>query len=272
LRDILDSATAVRREWAASGLGERVLDYFDQVLVYGMREIFDPVEACGFPAALLKRTQFCGYIVNRQPSLLRSVPDPRRGTVNEGVRPVVLATTGGGEDGAALLDIFLRVAAEASWKGIGVAGPMTPENELAQLHDLASASDVTLHTGTSDLSGLLARADAIVCMGGYNTLVEALVQGVPAVCVPRTAPREEQAIRAATFQRLGLLRMLTPERLTGEALANAVGAALQTPRPELRARVRATLNLDGAARAACRLIALATAVRDSRSEAAVASG
>jgi predicted glycosyltransferase len=104
---------------------------------------------------------------------------------------------------------------------------------------------------------LLAVADAIVCMGGYNTLTEALSHGLPAVCVPRTAPREEQLLRAAAFERLGLLRMLTPAGLTPEKLADTTEAALRASRPELRARVRAVLDFDGATRAARRLIALA---------------
>ena len=46
--------------------------------------------------------------------------------------------------------------------------------------------------------------------GGYNTLAEAALHAVPAVCVPRVAPRSEQLIRARAFERLGLLRLLHP--------------------------------------------------------------
>jgi predicted glycosyltransferase len=118
---------------------------------------------------------------------------------------------------------------------------------------------------------LFADADAVVCMGGYNTLTEALSQGLPAVCVPRTAPREEQAMRAAAFKRLGLIRVLVPEALNPENLAQAAEAALRTSRPQLRARVQATLDFNGATKAARRLVALADASRNSRPEEAIAT-
>src|ERR1041385_4028461 len=70
---------------------------------------------------------------------------------------------------------------------------------------------VTLHTFVTGLPGMFRSLDALVCMGGYNTLVEAVSKGVPTVCVPRTFPRREQLIRARAFERLGLLTVLTPE-------------------------------------------------------------
>ena len=49
------------------------------------------------------------------------------------------------------------------------------------------------------LTRWLDRVDALVCMGGYNTMAEAVSRGTPTVCVPRTRPRVEQLIRARAF-------------------------------------------------------------------------
>ena len=94
-------------------------------------------------------------------------------------------------------------------------------------------------------------------MGGYNTIAEALSRGTPTVCVPRVVPRTEQLIRAEAFSRLGLMRYVHPDRLTGESLLHEVQVALQDSRTELRARAHARLGFDGAERAAAVLLELA---------------
>ena len=51
LRDILDDPRAVAEEWAAYDLPAQITQYYDRVLVYGQREIFDPVSEYSFPVA-----------------------------------------------------------------------------------------------------------------------------------------------------------------------------------------------------------------------------
>ena len=70
-------------------------------------------------------------------------------------------------------------------------------------------------------------------------------------------PRTEQLIRAEAFSRLGLMRYVHPERLTGESLREEVYASLQDSRTDLRARAHARLGFDGAQRAAALLLELA---------------
>ena len=83
-----------------------------------------------------------------------------------------------------------------------------------------------MRTFVPELAGWFAAVDALVCMGGYNTLLEALVRGTPTVCVPRTAPRSEQLIRARVLAGRGLLQVLEPARLDGRTLRAAVTSAL----------------------------------------------
>src|SRR5262249_54059742 len=45
LRDILDNPVAVKQEWEREHVQQRLCDYFDLVLVYGVREVFDSVRA-----------------------------------------------------------------------------------------------------------------------------------------------------------------------------------------------------------------------------------
>jgi predicted glycosyltransferase len=258
LRDILDDSEAVLQEWSPHKLQMRIAEHYDLVLVYGDRSIFDPVREYAFPPELAERTRFCGYVVNREnPQRGWDLPGPAPVPPDHD-RPVVLATVGGGEDGFFLLQTFIRAACRADWKGRVVAGSMTPDHELQILQKMAAEAGVTLHTFVPDLSALFWSVDAVVCMGGYNTLAEAVSRGVPVVCVPRVAPRAEQQLRATAFARLGLLRALRPEALSVETLRREVSVALHESRHDLLDRAQAALSFDGARQAAGQLLALAT--------------
>ena len=258
LRDILDEPRQVLREWHPYKMQQRITAHYDEVLIYGDRAVFDHVTAYAFPPALVGRTRFCGYVLNRESARdLENFdwPFPPR---EQRARPVVLATTGGGEDGFRMLQAFMRAAAHAPWQGVVVAGPMTPDAELASLEKLAAENGVTFRNFVPHLSALFGSLDALVCMGGYNTLVEAMALGVPTVCVPRVTPRTEQLIRAEAFARLGLLRVCHPERLDPQTLGDHIAVALNSSPHDLQKRAHAALHFDGAQQAAKRLLAVAT--------------
>jgi predicted glycosyltransferase len=110
-----------------------------------------------------------------------------------------------------------------------------------------------------DIASWFSHADALVCMGGYNTLCEATSRGTPTLCVPRVRPRREQLIRARAFARLGLLSVVEPEVLTPKLLRRKGAALLGADRRELAGRAQAALGFDGAAAAARELLDLANA-------------
>ncbi|MFO1512641.1 MAG: glycosyltransferase [Verrucomicrobiota bacterium] len=260
LRDILDEPAHVLSEWRPFRMQHRIAKYYDEVFIYGQRAILDPIEAYQFPPSLVARTRFCGYVVNRECTNelvdFRTVlPDP----IND-PRPIVLATAGGGEDGFALLESFMHAAAGAPWHGLVVAGPMTPDPEMRRLTQLAVANGVTLRQFVPQLPTLFKSVAALVSMGGYNTIAEAVSQGVPTVCVPRITPRTEQLIRAEAFQRLGLLHSVHPSQLDPQALRDQIAAAIATPRNQLLQRANQQLRFDGAQQAARNLLELAATV------------
>jgi predicted glycosyltransferase len=257
LRDILDAPAAVLKEWRPHRLQEEIIKHFDLMLIYGEKAIFNPLAEYHFPAAMEQRTRFCGYVINRDEHEPPSGSSMERFDYADSSRPVVLATTGGGEDGFHLLETFARAAAQAPWQGIIVAGPMTPADELKTLEKLARSYDVPVHRFVPNLSALFWSVDAVVCMGGYNTLAEAIAKGVPVISVPRTRPRAEQLIRVQAFERLGLVHALTADKLDVATLREATNAALALSREDLLARARSLLSFDGAERAASHLLALA---------------
>ncbi len=257
LRDVLDSRVTVLHEWAIQNLCARIADYYGRVLVYGQRDVFDPIEEYDLPASVAARTRFCGYVVNRLETRARLEDQPPPFASGPRARPVVLATPGSGEDGFTLLETFARASSRAPWDGVMVTGPMVSEEQRQVLRRLAAKAGVACYTFIPHLARWFDLVDALVSMGGYNTLVEAVSKGVPIVCIPRIIPRSEQLIRAQAFAKLGLLRVIDPSELDVLALRRQVAAALGSSRQDLLDRANAILDFDGASQAAGHLLELA---------------
>jgi predicted glycosyltransferase len=255
LRDILDDAATVADEWAASGVIELIERYYERVLVYGDPQVLDLVEEYGLPASLVARSRYCGYVVN--PDSGPAVDSLPPFATRLGRRPTVLATAGGGEDGWSMLESFVKAARGAPWDGVVVSGPQLSGPRRHALGALAIDAGVEFHVTEPEVASWFSHVDVLVCMGGYNTLCEAVSHGTPTLCVPRVRPRSEQLIRARAFARLGLLRVVEPELLEPELLRREVAALLGADRYQLAERARATLGFDGAAAAAAELLGLA---------------
>lgn len=249
LRDVVDSPARTRAAWAAGGIYDLLERAYDDVLVYGQREVFDPVAAYGLSRAVASKLRFVGYLERRA----EPVPSELADLVAAGAPPFVLATAGGGGDGAAVLDTFLRAA--ASWPGgapfrpVVVTGPFMSDSDRAALRATAAGvPGARIVDFVPGLSGLVAGAAAVVSMAGYNTTCEILSFRRPAVLVPRTSPRQEQLIRAAALARRGEVTMIMPDELTAGGLRDAIDRALSGPRPAGR------IDLGGLDRVAAALV------------------
>ena len=232
LRDILDDPATVREEWARDDVIPFTEEYCDRLLVYGSPGSFDFAAEYGLPRSLAARIRYCGYVVNRDlPGAQGHAGVPRP--------PRVLACAGGGEDGRALLETFIAAARGARWDGVAVAGPQSPPADRDALRRMARVAGVEFHESVPELSGWMSGFDALVCMGGYNTLGEALSQGVPTLCVPRVHPRTEQLIRARSFAELGLPEGARAVAARARPAARrADGAARRRPARDRRTRAR----------------------------------
>ena len=251
LRDVLDEPAAVRAELEERGLFERIPEYYHRVLVYGQPDILDARSEYGFPPAVAAMTRFCGYVVS---PVQRGEHNGERADTN-GKDPHELATAGGGEDGVELLSSFVEAAARRRWQADVVSGPQCDPQVASRLGERASEAGVAFRRFVPDLSSEFGSLDALVCMGGYNTLTEAAASGVSTVCVPRVEPRREQLIRARAFAHRGLLTVVEPRELEPDLLGATVEAALELQRSGERP-VR-DLDLDGAGRAAGHILELA---------------
>jgi predicted glycosyltransferase len=159
----------------------------------------------------------------------------------------VLVSAGGGIVGAELF----RAAVDAYPRLGGlpmriVAGPFLPE---AHWQDLCARAAV--HPGimlirhVSDLAAEMRAARCSVSQCGYNTALDIVAAGVPALVVPyRTDTENEQQHRAQRLAALGAVLSLDARPLDGATLADAIGHLLHF-HPQV-----AALATDGAQRSA----------------------
>src|SRR5437763_1101597 len=130
---------------------------------------------------------------------------------------------------------------------IVVTGPFMPAPLRAALEARATAT-CRVVTQADNLQ-LFAAADAVVSMGGYNSVCEVLAAGRPLVVVPRATDKVEQEIRARLLAQHGLARCVHPRELNAGRLADALQWALSRDRAEHARRVREVIpSFDGAAR------------------------
>ncbi len=253
LRDVVDVDSRVKRAWSSDGTYELLDDVYDLILVYGDQDVYDPVREYNFSPRAEAKTRYVGYI--RHDPTGKSVESVR---AELGLRTsrLVLITAGGGGDGYDLLRTALeglrRGGAALPFDCLVISGPlMLAEDREALRRLLPSGSYVHLRDFAGDLSAYVAAADAVVSMGGYNSVCEILSCQTPALIVPRVEPRREQLIRAEVLSRRGLLRMIHPADLTPTRLLAEVRSLIERPphRPIARA-------MDGLAGAAAELEAL----------------
>ncbi|GGZ47853.1 glycosyl transferase [Streptomyces subrutilus] len=108
---------------------------------------------------------------------------------------------------------------------------------------------------------LLARADAVVCHAGHNTVCEALWHGVPLVVAPI---RDDQPVIAAQVADAGAGVRVRFGRAGADAIGAAVDTVLYAPQPRAAARTiaRAFRRAGGAPAAARHLERLAEGGKD----------
>jgi predicted glycosyltransferase len=223
LRDILDDPATVETEWSARANYEWIRNCFDQVWVYGDQRFFDPVVEYNWSNELASKILFTGYLDRRETSsadyegnsLTRSIQRIQ----SRGAR-VVLCMVGGGQDGAVLADTFSRIELPAHHYAVLLTGPFMPGVVKARLRTrLERRPDWKMATFHSNPVSLLPYADAVIAMGGYNTVSELLSHETPTLIVPRVVPRREQWIRADRLRQCGLIDVLESEHLTPESIS-----------------------------------------------------
>ena len=208
LRDVMDDPEFLATEWERKNPLPALNDLYDNILVYGLPEIYDPLSGIDVPERVRAKMTYTGYLSSRNGT---GISEPAPGPWQD--RDYVLVTPGGGRDGEELVDWLLsayETDPHLPHAALVVFGPfMRPGRRERFLERIGRLPNVRAITFDNHLERLIAGATGVVAMGGYNTFCEILTFDKPAVLVPRRRPRAEQHIRAARAERLGLVRMLS---------------------------------------------------------------
>jgi predicted glycosyltransferase len=205
LRDVMDEPQLLAQEWERKNALHALETYYDEIWVYGLPQVWNPLVGLELKPSVAKRITYTGYLRRRLPDAQPLVPQKIR-------EPYILVTVGGGGDGDEIVDWVLRAYEsdpDLPYPALLLLGPfMSPDYQADFQRRANRLSRVETMTFDSHIEHLIDRAVGVVCMGGYNTFCEILSLDKRALVVPRTEPRKEQQIRATRAAELGLMGML----------------------------------------------------------------
>jgi predicted glycosyltransferase len=249
LRDIMDEPTLLSREWEHKQVMPALENLYDDIWVYGLEAIAEPLAGLDCPPSVLRKMTYTGYIRRTLPRVERAPEMPF------GEQPYLLVTVGGGGDGNSVIDGVLAAYEHdpnIPYPALLVLGPFMTAARQREFHKRADAlGRVRVVTFDTHLELLMANAAGIVAMGGYNTFCEILSFDRPALLIPRVAPRREQLLRATRAAELGLIRMLDVDAGSDPAvMAQALRALPLQPRPSMHGAAGMLKGLETIARLA----------------------
>lgn len=208
LRDVLDSPELLSKEWERKGAIKAMETYYDEIWVYGLKTFYNPIGGLEINQKTKDIMHWTGY-------LRRETYASTNGLKTDG--PYILVTPGGGGDGEMMVDSVLsayEADPELNPPAILVYGPFLSGQRRSKFEKRVKKLNGRVRTTgfESNMENLMAKSEAVIAMGGYNTFCEILSFDKPAIIIPRTIPRMEQFIRATSAEDLGLVRMLDRQR------------------------------------------------------------
>lgn len=230
VRDILAPPSKPQKAVQADAM---IAKFYDTVLVHS-----DPAATrleVSWPVSDMLAEKLCytGYVA--PPA---ATPHPQGLGQDE-----ILVSAGGGSVGDALFECALQAASlmpNTQWRLL--VGGSDAAERIARFQ--AIDTPAIIEPARPDFRQMLPLAAASVSMCGYNTALDLLQSGAPAVLVPFDAGTEvEQGLRANSLSPLNGIKVVTSGDLTPDTLCAAVGSAIAAPR-----RATDGLHFDGAAR------------------------
>jgi predicted glycosyltransferase len=234
LRDILDDSKVIQKDWKQKKVYRYLESLYDEIWVYGEKDIYNPIDQYLIPAAVKEKVFFTGYIPRKV------IGDSKRAQVRKQFRvfdddTFILVTTGGGGDGCEVLDNYILMhdyfPTSLPFKSIIITGPFMPKKKREELRHRAKKHGIETLPFHPRLEELMKAADLVISMGGYNTVCEVLTQKTPALIIPRESPRLEQLIRAKCLHDRGLIDYIPWTKVSPTILRQKIVSILADPAP-----------------------------------------
>jgi predicted glycosyltransferase len=231
IRDILAPPSKPAK---ATRADEIIGNHYDAVLVHSDPNSTQLDQSWPVSEKLAPYLCYTGYVA--PPS---AQPHPDTAGVGE-----ILVSAGGGGVGDALFQTAVQTARQnpdQQWRLL--VGGSNAAERVATLTQQAHGTRTIVETARPDFRQMLHNATASVSMCGYNTALDLLQAGTPAVMIPFDAGNEvEQTLRATSLASMPGLSVLSSAEMTPETLGSHLKKVLEDgPRPNTG------LQFDGAA-------------------------
>ncbi|VCU61989.1 FIG00989085: hypothetical protein [Tritonibacter mobilis] len=213
IRDILAPPSKPKKAEDADAM---IATYYDGVLVHSDPKATTLDVSWPVSEMLASRLQYTGYVA--PPA---AAPHP------EGLgKGEILVSAGGGSVGDALYACAIEAAKlmpDYRWRIL--VGGADARARIADLED--AGSPAVLEPARPEFRAMLPHAAASVSMCGYNTALDLLQSGTPAVLVPFDAGKEvEQSLRAQSLAPLAGIEVEGAATLTPARLCAALSRAM----------------------------------------------
>jgi predicted glycosyltransferase len=223
LRDILVGKRAEQQKHDARA-AETANRYFDAVLVHSDPAFARLEESLGSYRELDVPVHYTGFVLPAN--------EPAKNDTTK-VKRQILVSAGGGLVGETLFRAavnaytLLREGEDVTMKI--VAGPFLPEGAWRSLRESARrVRGLRVRRFVPDLCAEMRGSAASVSQCGYNTALDVLRAGVPALVVPfAEGGEDEQLKRARRLERLGALRVVEQHELDAPRLAQELRESLK---------------------------------------------
>ena len=164
LRDVMDEPKLLVPEWQRKKVLPALRDLYDEIWIYGLPQICEPLAGITLPASVRKKITYTGYLARE---VSTAGAPPRMPDITK--KPYILVTTGGGGDGEELIDWVLRAYEHdplLPYPALMVLGPfMQPERQTEFMNRAAKLKRVDAITFHSNLEALVAGASATTAIG-----------------------------------------------------------------------------------------------------------
>ncbi len=225
LRDIIGASETIVSHWRSEDIYSAMKDYYDLIIIYGCKDIYDPVAEYDFPEELRQKTRYSGYVCNG--FIENPISNTQFNSMFSEKRPFnVLVEGGGGSDAYFLMDVMLDaisyLGSAIPFNTFMITGPFMPSGKRRDLIRRSEGMPVVVRHMDKNSLNYLEHSDLVVSMAGYNTVCEILEFGKRSIIIPRSGQGEEQITRSRIFENLGLVSTIPPEKLEPKILAERI--------------------------------------------------
>ncbi|HEY6331658.1 MAG TPA: glycosyltransferase [Blastocatellia bacterium] len=259
LRDILDAPDVIRREWERDGVYDVLQRYYDLILIYGDPTVFDAAAHYDLNRTCGGKVVYCGYVgPSDLPKPGVRLPDE---SSPDGAKHLLIMG-GGGFDAYPMMSMCIgaiaRMRNDTELDCTLITGPLMDRSEYQSIKNEAAGLPIVVAPYVDNPLDYIRRADLVIGMAGYNTVVETMSLGKRMLVVPRGGPSAEQSMRGDIFAAKGYVATRRLEDSSPESFAEAIWRSLESqpsagPMPDFNGLTKVVEELRKTAAGACRV-------------------